>query len=405
MRWIRMCVVMICVISGACFLSYIANQKNTKKEKVHQEKPLTSDAWKKKCAEKISARNPAEWMREQITSDLSLFADSGITSDMVDTAMQQADRGAQLVRFRIINNQLSVIGQPEPHPRLDSMIDSLHHLCDIAPLPNLDFIICIADAIDGVDFAAPVLAFAKHQDSHKVVLIPDFEALSDLSITLLDNVKRGINKYPWNKKVEKAFWRGSTTGSDISLETFLLIPRSQAVRCSLDYPDLVDARFTQLCQCKNPAEVQEKYSTFFAQPLSVKNHLKYKYQLLIDGNTCAYSRAYWQLFSNCAILKQSSPNLQWFYGLLKPYVHYIPLQHDLSDLHEKIAWSKKHDKKVQKIIDNAQNLAQENLMQQDLYYYLYLVLVEYAKMQRDLSSPLPISAAVLPCAPLLLASA
>ncbi len=121
----------------------------------------------------------------------------------------------------------------------------------------------------------------------------------------------------------------------------------------------------------------------------MKNHLKYKYQLLIDGNSCAYSRAYWQLFSNCAILKQSSPNLQWFYGLLKPYVHYIPLQNDLSDLPEKILWSKDHDKEVRKIISNAQMLAQENLKQADLYYYLYLVLHEYSKMQRDPHSSLP----------------
>lgn len=391
MRYIRTCVVLICVVATACFLSFIANQKTSKKEKARQEKASSPNTLKKDFVEKISANKAPEWMLQQITEDFLPFAASGFNTEMLDTVMREAEGGGELVRFRILDNQISVVDQGKLNmgQRLESMRQVLSTLCEMTPLPNMDFIISLGDALDGMNVAAPVLVFAKHKDSNKVVLIPDFEALSNQGVHLLHIVEQGINKYPWNKKISKAFWRGATTGGMISKDSFLSIPRSQAVKFSLERPSLIDARFTDLVQCDDPELVQEHFSSYFSKPLPVKNHLKYKYQLLIDGNTCAYSRAYWQLFSNCAILKQSSPNLQWFYGLLKPYVHYIPLQNDLSDLPEKILWSKDHDKEVRNIISNAQMLAQENLKQADVYYYLYLTLLEYAKMQKDPDSSLP----------------
>ncbi len=381
MRYIRFCVVMISVVATACFLSFIAHQKYSKKEKAPHDK-TSSNEWKKECLEKISAKNAPEWMLNQIASDLSPFS-SGITREMLRGMMRQAENQGQLVYYRIEDNQVSVVetGKVLATERLEEMTHALQTLCAIAPLPNMDFILCLHDAVVGINISAPVLAFAKDKDSHKVILIPDFDALSNQSAHLLHTVEHAIKKYPWNKKVSKAFWRGATTGGELSKENFLSIPRSQAVRFSLESPSLIDARFTQLVQCDNPQQIQDHFASYFSTPRSVKSHLKYKYQLLIDGNTCAYSRAYWQLFSNCAILKQSSPNIQWFYSLLKPYVHYIPLQNDLSDLPEKVLWSKEHDNEVRKIISNAQALAQENLKQSDVYHYLYLVLIEYAKLQ------------------------
>lgn len=383
MRAIRFCVVMISVVTAACCLSYFANQKCTKKNKSEEHKILQTNVWRKDCSKKISTNKAPEWMLKQIESDFSSFAASGITSEMIDTVMRQSQPNWELIRFRIIDNHLSIVEHHSVTPiRLAWMTEALQALTEITHIPNIDFIMCLGDSIDGIEFAAPVFAFAKHQDSHAIVLIPDFEALSGQSVHLLHTVDQGNKKYPWNKKIAKAFWRGATTGTVISKENFLTLPRSQAVTCSLEHPSLIDARFTHLVQCNDSELVRERFSSYFSLPISVKNHMAYKYQLLIDGNTCAYSRAYWQLFSNCAILKQESPNIQWFYSLLKPYVHYIPVANDLIDLSEKVTWSKDHDKEIQKIISNAQRIAKENLNQSEVYYYLYLVLKKYAELQR-----------------------
>ena len=43
-----------------------------------------------------------------------------------------------------------------------------------------------------------------------------------------------------------------------------------------------------------------------------------------------------------------------FYSDLKPWVHYVPVKADLSDLIEKIRWAKNNDDKAKKIVNNAQ---------------------------------------------------
>lgn len=34
---------------------------------------------------------------------------------------------------------------------------------------------------------------------------------------------------------------------------------------------------------------------------------------------------------------------EWYYDILKPWVHYVPVKRDLSDLVEKIEWLKEND--------------------------------------------------------------
>lgn len=174
---------------------------------------------------------------------------------------------------------------------------------------------------------------------------------------------------------------GEKQGYIFTEENFLTAPRSQAVTLSIQRPDLIDAKFSALSQCSHPDRILQRFNNYFSDPLPVQEHLQYKYQLLIDGNSCAYSRAYWQLFSNSLIFKQNSPHIQWFYKALTPYAHYIPVRSDFGDLLEKIQWAKEHDKEAQRISKNAQKFAAKNLKKSDVYFYVYVLLKEYAKIQ------------------------
>ena len=46
------------------------------------------------------------------------------------------------------------------------------------------------------------------------------------------------------------------------------------------------------------------------------------------------------------VFKQDSEYYEHFYYQLKPWVHYVPLRQDLSDVEEKVLWAVGNDDKV-----------------------------------------------------------
>lgn len=71
----------------------------------------------------------------------------------------------------------------------------------------------------------------------------------------------------------------------------------------------------------------------------------------------------------------------WFYGTIKPYVHFIPVAEDFSDIFTQLEWAKTHDEQCKEISENARQLAAEVLSQETNYLYLYRLLEEYSKKQ------------------------
>lgn len=82
----------------------------------------------------------------------------------------------------------------------------------------------------------------------------------------------------------------------------------------------------------------------------------------------AYRLAY-LLAGGGLILKQDSPYYEHYYSNLEPWVHYVPVSRDLSDLVEKVKWAKEHDTEAAKIAENARRFANEHLLPQDVICY------------------------------------
>ncbi|MBP9842273.1 MAG: hypothetical protein KBC64_07635 [Simkaniaceae bacterium] len=335
--------------------------------------------WQEAFIKKVEEGPAPLWMMDQIDRDLK-----GMTSGQLEkTMLIEKEKGnCGLVLYKIRDSQVTAeVNDPhlkEGH-RYRVMTTVFQQIAALGLLSDCDFIVCLEDAVDGhPELPGPIFAFAKDIDSANVILMPDFDTIGDNSKWLVE-AGRGNREYPWNKKIEQAFWRGGMTGGIFTQETFLHFPRSKVIKESLKHPHLIDARFTAVTQCDFPSKVKKKFPKYFGKSLSIKEHIKYKYQLLIDGNSCAYTRAYWQLFANSVILKQESKNIQWYYGALQPYVHYIPVKGDMSDVASKVRWALSHDAEVRKIAHNANRFASENLRLSDIYYYIYLLLNEYAE--------------------------
>lgn len=343
-------------------------------------------SWRHELKFKTLVHSSAAWMEEQIREDLSTIRPEDLSSERIERVLKEhSEKGNlfMLARYQIRNNRLETnyYGELKNHPRVPVMERAFNEIMSVTPLPDLDCIISLSDSADKASFGVPVFAYAKDRSLlEPIILIPDFEALEGHP-AMLKEVEKGAKQYPWEKKISKAFWRGAMTGIDFTVENFLQPPRSQLVSASLNHSDWIDARFSFLTQTSEPEKIRVAFANYFGAEAPVRDHLAYKYQILVDGNSCAYSRAYSELFSDCTIFKQESSNIQWYYKGLKPFVHYIPVRSDFSDLVEKMAWANDHDGEARKIARNAKSFAENNLKKSDIRHYLVVLLKEYAKIQ------------------------
>lgn len=333
---------------------------------------------------------PPAWMLEQIHRDLSAVQPSQASREAIEHFMQEFENkseGLLLVRIIIHSNRifirqcipLSACGTETHRYRLEWVLQGFTRLARCITLPNVDLVMCLYDSFD-VDLPIPVFGFAKNPSlAPKTILIPDFEALMG-NESFLYAVYLANQWHPWSRKKNQAVFRGSLTGGDYNHANFLQFPRSKAITQGLQHPHLIDAKFTYYPGWEG---YKAQFGDYFSPPMSVQDHITYKYQLLIDGNSCAYSRAYWQLFSNCVILKQASDNIQWYYGGFEPYVHFIPVHSDMSNLPEIIKWTMEHDAEAQAISRAAQEFAKNNISYAHIMQYLYLTLIEYAALQTN----------------------
>lgn len=85
------------------------------------------------------------------------------------------------------------------------------------------------------------------------------------------------------------------------------------------------------------------------------------------------------------IFKPESKYYEHFYEDLKPFVHYVPVQKDLSDLVQKIKWAQQNDQKAKEIAKNGREFANEQISPLQVYCYHAHVLNEFSKI---ISSPI-----------------
>ncbi len=70
------------------------------------------------------------------------------------------------------------------------------------------------------------------------------------------------------------------------------------------------------------------------------------------------------------VLLMDSPYRLWYTKYLKPYVHYIPIKNDLSDLIKQIKWCRNHDTECEKIAGEARKFYETYLRKDGILDYL-----------------------------------
>ena len=74
--------------------------------------------------------------------------------------------------------------------------------------------------------------------------------------------------------------------------------------------------------------------------------------------------------------------IEFFQEALEPWVHYVPVAEDLSDLEATILWAKEHDEEARAIAEAGYEFILENLTYEHVKDYWRELLSEYAKLLR-----------------------
>jgi len=114
--------------------------------------------------------------------------------------------------------------------------------------------------------------------------------------------------------------------------------------------------------------------------LSTEKLFSHKYHIWLDGNVASFSNSGWRFYTGGAVLKHDSPYIQWYYRDMLPWVHYVPIQKDLSDLLDILFYLKDHDDLAEQIGKNGLQFAREHIAREANLAYLQQLLWEYAAL-------------------------
>ena len=148
----------------------------------------------------------------------------------------------------------------------------------------------------------------------------------------------------FNKKIDKIFWRGTTTGKPTNTgNRFNLI-----TKWFQKHPD-IDLGFSFISQNKS------EYKKYVKGEVKPEYFLKYKYILSVEGND-KDSGLNWKLNSNSIVLMPRPTKTSWLMETtLIPNYHYVELENDFSDLLDKLKWCRANQDQCREIIKNAHN--------------------------------------------------
>ncbi|KNE93907.1 hypothetical protein PSTG_12710 [Puccinia striiformis f. sp. tritici PST-78] len=273
----------------------------------------------------------------------------------------------------------------------------------------------------------PLHGFTSASGTDNVELVPLFTfakttTQSDILVTPLEQYSDTyIGKEPdWSsKKKDKLLWRGSTTGaefaagvkwensqrarlhimgsSDRNRSVMVLSPDDHLTRLiSMDQDtlnkDLLDVSFSGgPVQC-DPVTCDFMHRNLkFAGTMGLDESYQYKYLIDVDGN--GWSGRFHRLMSTKSLVLKSTIFPEWYSDRIQPWVHYVPIKVDYSDLYDVMLFfkgdklgaqgrvsNKGHDELAKKIASQGKRWAAEHWRRTDMAAYMFRLILEWRRV-------------------------
>jgi hypothetical protein len=248
-------------------------------------------------------------------------------------------------------NQLTVIDNGGYETRTKSTVHLLVEAATRARLTTSVRIPVFTDDFVPSEVRERCFGYCTGPGAKNVIPIPDFIfwAWPEVGIADYDSIATAmIAASAMVPEDDRLFWIGNPN-TNSSRVTFLNL--------AAQYPDLMlGVGMGWQPDGESAGEPLEAVGQYVSLP----DHCKYRF--LIDLQARGYSgRTKLLLFSGRPLFLQERVWREYFYSDITPFVHYIPVKADLSDLIERIQWARANPAEVQAIAKNAQVYATKNL--------------------------------------------
>ncbi|KAJ7584213.1 glycosyl transferase family 90-domain-containing protein [Mycena floridula] len=151
-------------------------------------------------------------------------------------------------------------------------------------------------------------------------------------------------------------------------------------------PALFDIGFSgdPLCASASVCQALQKMFTWTRKML-FSEAIVYRYVLDVDGN--GWSGRFKRLMTSKAVVFKSTVYPEWYMERIAPWLHYVPVQVDLSDLHDALIFFRgdahghgAHENLARKIALEGRNWSRTFWRREDLVAYFFRLILEYARL-------------------------
>ncbi|OCF73807.1 hypothetical protein I204_05651 [Kwoniella mangroviensis CBS 8886] len=147
--------------------------------------------------------------------------------------------------------------------------------------------------------------------------------------------------------------------------------------------ELMDVAFVDeaiQCDPKVCRRVQAGYK--FGSRMDWSQGNQYKYLLDIDGN--GWSARFKRLMTTNSVVLKSTIFPEWYTDRIQPWVHYIPIKADLTDLYDVLSFFRGgHDDMAKEIAMEGKNWSKFFWRKEDMIAYQFRLFLEYARLLAD----------------------
>lgn len=184
----------------------------------------------------------------------------------------------------------------------------------------------------------PILTYCRHSSDYASFLIPDPAYLNSEGYREeLVQIEEQDRQIAWDDRLPTIFWRGANSGLGGNGPDWKEMARMRLVLKAkeLNRPEIVNAKISKSVVYGDIDHSEElKALGVLGEYVPFSEFMNYKYLVDADGISCAWISLYWKLFTRSTVLKIHSEYSQWYYSLLRPWYHYIPVLPRIENIEE-----------------------------------------------------------------------